>query len=89
MNLSAQWQEENEQQDITQEEIREIAVDIRCHRVVLLGRRGQLADQVTRLKRADRPVPRSTPPTVAGQHAGKPHGSAARVGVLQRARRLR
>ena len=28
MNLSSQWQEENEQQDMTREEVREIAKDV-------------------------------------------------------------
>ena len=39
-------------------------------RVVLLARRGQLADQVTRLERPNRPLARSTVHTVAGQPAG-------------------
>ena len=39
-------------------------------RAVLLSRRGQLADQVTRLERPNRPTARPTPPTVAGQPAG-------------------
>ena len=36
-------------------------------RLVLLGRRGQLADQVTRLERPNRPTARPTAPTVAAQ----------------------
>ena len=39
-------------------------------RVVLLARRGQLADQVTRLERPNRPLARSTVHTVASQPAG-------------------